>query len=85
MKIAVIGATGGTGKKVIECALGLGHEVIAVARRPEAISSTEGLTVRKGDVFDLPVMIQAISGAEAVISCRSSPQRIIHFRQEGLG
>lgn len=42
-------------------------------------------TVRKGDVFDLPVMIQAISGAEAVISCRSSPQRIIHFRQEGLG
>jgi len=73
MKIAVIGATGGTGKKVIERALTLGHEVIAVARRPEAIAPIEGLTVRKGDVFDLPVMIQAISGAEAVISCIGPP------------
>ncbi|WP_025678863.1 NAD(P)-dependent oxidoreductase [Paenibacillus massiliensis] len=86
MKIAVIGATGGTGKKVIERALGLGHEVIAVARRPEAISSTEGLTVRKGDVFDLPVMIQAISGAEAVISCIGPPLNVSSTSaNKGLG
>lgn len=86
MKIAVIGATGGTGKKVIERALGLGHEVIAVARRPEAISSTEGLTVRKGDVFDLPVMIQAISGAEAVISCIGPPLNVSSTSaKKGLG
>ncbi|WP_269085362.1 NAD(P)H-binding protein [Peribacillus muralis] len=36
MKITVIGATGATGRKVVERALELGHEVIAVARRPEA-------------------------------------------------
>lgn len=34
MKIAIIGATGGTGRKVMEQALAAGHEVIAVVRRP---------------------------------------------------
>lgn len=69
MKIAIIGATGGTGKKVVERALELGHEVIAVARRPEVIGPVERLTVRKGDVFDAASIAKAIVGAEVVISC----------------
>jgi uncharacterized protein YbjT (DUF2867 family) len=39
VKIAVFGATGSTGRKVIERALALGHEVMAIARRPQAIAA----------------------------------------------
>lgn len=76
MKIAVVGATGGTGRKVIERALVLGQEVIAVARRPEAVSPAEGLTVRKGDVLDEYSMVNAIAGADVVISCIGPPSNL---------
>lgn len=48
MKIAIIGATGGTGRKVVERALELGHEVIAVARRPEVIPPQSGSSSGRG-------------------------------------
>lgn len=73
MKIAIIGATGGTGRKVVERALELGHEVVAVARRPEVITPAEQLSTRKGDVFDASSMEKAIAGTEAVISCIGPP------------
>lgn len=73
MKIAIIGATGGTGRKVMELALAAGHEVIAVVRRPEALSPAAGLTIRQGDVFDRSSMILALAGSEAVISCIGPP------------
>ncbi|MEY8744398.1 NAD(P)-dependent oxidoreductase [Bacillales bacterium AN1005] len=73
MKIAVIGATGGTGRKVMERALELGHEVVAIARRPEMISPLKRLTIRQGDVFDESSLVRAIAGAEVVISCISRP------------
>lgn len=69
MKIAIIGATGGTGRKVLERALELGHEVVAVARRPEGITSAEQLIIRQGDVFDVSSMAKAIAGTDVVISC----------------
>lgn len=73
MKIAIIGATGGTGRKVMERALELGHEVVAVARRPEVIPPAERLIIRQGDVFDEPGMAKAIADTDAVISCIGSP------------
>lgn len=69
MKIAVIGATGGTGRKVMERALELGHEVAAVARRPEVITPAERLSTRQGDVFDASSIAKAIAGTDVVISC----------------
>lgn len=69
MKIAVIGATGATGRKVMERALELGHEVVAVARRPEVITPAERLSTRQGDVFDASSMAKAIAGTDVVISC----------------
>ncbi|MFB5676258.1 NAD(P)-dependent oxidoreductase [Paenibacillus terreus] len=69
MKIAVIGATGGTGRKVMKRALELGHEVVAVARRPEVITPAERLSTRQGDVFDASSIAKAIAGTDVVISC----------------
>lgn len=73
MKIAIIGATGGTGRKVMERALELGHKVVAVARRPDVITPAERLIIRQGDVFDAPGMANAIADTDAVISCIGPP------------
>ncbi|ANF97073.1 NAD(P)-dependent oxidoreductase [Paenibacillus bovis] len=69
MKIAVIGATGATGRKVVERALDSGHEVIAVARRPETIASTVRLSVRQGNVLDRTSITNALADTDVVISC----------------
>ncbi|MBX3063275.1 MAG: SDR family oxidoreductase [Anaerolineae bacterium] len=69
MRIAVFGATGGTGKHVVELALMAGHEVTAVARRPSAIPiQHEKLTVLQGDALDLAAVKRGVEGQEAVIS-----------------
>jgi putative NADH-flavin reductase len=68
MKITVFGATGGTGRNVVDVVLAKGHEVVAVARRPETIPPRERLTVRQGDVLDAAGIAPALVGADAVIS-----------------
>jgi uncharacterized protein YbjT (DUF2867 family) len=42
MKIAIFGATGGTGRLVVEQALEAGHEVIAFVRDPSKLNSRIG-------------------------------------------
>lgn len=69
MKLAIFGASGGTGKHVVRQALSRDHDVIAVVRRPDALTLTdERLSVRQGDVLDADSIWQAIEGSEAVIS-----------------
>jgi putative NADH-flavin reductase len=69
MKLAVFGATGGTGKQVLDQALAAGHTVVAVARKPEAIPTTNpALTVARGDVLDRASIAAAITGVDAVVS-----------------
>ncbi len=69
MKLAVFGATGGTGKRVVDHALASGHTVVAVARRPDAITTKHpALTIAKGDVLDPPAIGAAIAGVDAVIA-----------------
>lgn len=69
MKLVVFGATGGTGSQVVERGLAAGHEVTAVARRPEAIARThDHLRVVKGDVLDAASVATALAGADAVLS-----------------
>lgn len=53
LKIAVVGATGGTGHALVENALAAGHAVVAVARRPEAVKIQNlRLDVRRGDLLE---------------------------------
>jgi uncharacterized protein YbjT (DUF2867 family) len=69
MRITVFGATGATGGQVLARALALGHEVVAVARRPEAVPPAARLTVRKADVLDAPSLAGAVEGVDAVVCC----------------
>jgi len=67
-KILVFGATGGTGREVVQQALERGYEVTAVARNPSAFSIRHPfLYVVYGDVLD-PSTLE-LAGMDAVISC----------------
>lgn len=69
MKLVVFGANGGTGAHVVEQALAAGHQVTAVARRPESITHQHPhVTIMQGDVLDPASVEKAIQGHDAVIS-----------------
>lgn len=69
MRVAIVGASGQTGKPLIKEALEQGHEVIAIARSPEKIAFNDPkVTKRQGDAFDEASIIAALEGADAVIT-----------------
>jgi putative NADH-flavin reductase len=69
MRIAVIGAAGRTGRLVVEQALERGHEVIALARTPSAITVEDPkLTVSRADVLAPDGLADVIAGADAIVS-----------------
>jgi putative NADH-flavin reductase len=69
MKLFVIGATGRTGREVVEQALARGHEVTAFVRSPESIGlRNERLTVLKGNAMDEDQLFEAMQNHDAVIS-----------------
>lgn len=68
-RITVFGATGGTGKQLVEQALAAGYEVVAYARDPSKLDiSHEHLTVVQGELSDQASIENAIRGADAVLS-----------------
>ena len=82
MRISVLGASGRTGRQVVEQALEAGHEVVAFVRRPEALDALcERLTVVQGDVLDAERVSEAVAGADAVVSAlgprRDSPEAML--------
>jgi putative NADH-flavin reductase len=69
MRIAVIGATGRTGREVVQQALERGHRVAAVARRPDAVAlEHRDLTIVAGDVLAPESLAEALAGCYAVVS-----------------
>lgn len=70
MRIAVVGATGATGRHVVAVALERGHEVVALARRPDALSDLahDRMTVRQADVHVADTITSACRDVHAVIS-----------------
>ncbi len=67
--LAVLGATGATGRHVVDAALRRGHEVTALVRRPGSFSPAERLSeVVWTDLLDAATLASALTGADAVIS-----------------
>lgn len=72
MRLAVIGPTGRTGELIVRQGLDAGHEIIAVARRPEALSvRSSRLRVVSCDVTD-PATLHGFRDADAVLSALGS-------------
>ena len=73
-EIVVLGATGATGRLLVDQAIDRGHEVVAYVRRPEALSARPGLGVVGGQLTDEPALTAAMAGADAVL-CAIGPTR----------
>src|SRR6266850_3467526 len=74
-RILIVGATGGTGRQLVEQALERGHEVTALARHPSALRIEHPrLTVVQGDVLDYPSVETAVRGQDAVLSALGHKQ-----------
>ncbi len=69
MRIVVFGATGATGRQVVDQSLLAGHEVIAVARRPDQVAPRPRLLARAGDVLDAASLRESCRGGDVVVSC----------------
>lgn len=73
MRTVIFGATGPTGRQLIDQTLAAGHEVTAVARRPETLTPRDGLTITSADVTDPASVDRAVAGSDAVLSSLGVP------------
>jgi putative NADH-flavin reductase len=90
MKIAILGATGSTGRHFVRLALEEGHHVLTFVRNADEFSGREGLSVVVDSVDNVDAMRSAFDGCDAVVSClgvRVSPFAMrgpIDFQQRTL-
>lgn len=94
LKITVIGASGGSGRKTIEALLAEGHQVTAVSRSASKVFSGSVKAI-DGSALDKKTLIKAIQNQDAVIitlGISENPIRVrligpaktpIHIRSEG--
>jgi putative NADH-flavin reductase len=69
MKLFVIGATGGTGREIVQQSLARGHHVTAFVRSPETVTlRNERLNVLKGNMTDENQLSEATRNHDAVVS-----------------
>src|SRR5690242_12904896 len=73
MKVTFFGATGKTGKHLIEHALTRGMEVTVFARATTLFSHPNVRIVR-GELTDMKILAEAIRGADAVLSALGPTQ-----------
>ncbi|UXT49268.1 NAD(P)-dependent oxidoreductase [Agrobacterium tumefaciens] len=67
-KIALVGASGNAGSRILKELSDRGHQVTAIARAPEKIASLPNVVAKKGDVFDQAALSELLRGHDAVIS-----------------
>lgn len=81
MKVALIGASGNAGSRILAEALARGHQVTGIVRHPEKLPAQTGLTAVKGDVFDAAGLAKLLAGHDVVISAvhftASDPKALI--------
>jgi putative NADH-flavin reductase len=74
MRIVVFGANGATGRLLTQQALDVGHDVVAVTRRPGQFPLVhERLRVAEADVHDRTAVARAVAGREVVLSALGVP------------
>ena len=68
MKIAIIGATGNVGRRLVNEALRRGHSVTAIARNTSALTPTPKLALVQADAHDPAALAAVVAGHDAVLS-----------------
>jgi uncharacterized protein len=81
MKVALIGATGNAGSRILSELAHRGHSVTAIVRNPERVPATDGVLAAKGDAFDPKELARLLTGHDAVVSAirftDSDPRKLI--------
>jgi len=81
MDVALIGATGNAGSRILAELTRRGHAVTAIVRNPERVAAQPRVTPRKGDVSDPVSLAALLRGHDAVISAvhftNSDPHTLI--------
>ncbi len=67
MRVAVLGATGATGRLVVDELVRRGHTVVALTRTPDR-GGPEAVSWVRGDARDPAALRDLLSGADAVVS-----------------
>ncbi len=68
MNIALIGASGNAGSRILDELSNRGHTVTAIVRHPERVAKLKGVIPQHGDVFDRRGLTQLLKGHDVVIS-----------------
>ncbi|WP_423462917.1 NAD(P)-dependent oxidoreductase [Promicromonospora sp. MS192] len=84
MRIAVVGASGRTGRELVRAATAAGHEVVAVVRDPSRLADRPD-EVRVADASDVAALTAAFQGVDAVASCLGPvPGESPHVLRDGI-
>jgi uncharacterized protein YbjT (DUF2867 family) len=73
LKVAITGATGFTGQRVVRELLGRGHELRALVRRGRAPALPQGVTPLEGDLLNPATVIELLGPADAFVQAASLP------------
>ena len=65
--IALIGATGNIGSRVLEEALSRKHTVTAITRDPRKVTARAGMVIRAGSTTDAPALVKILKGHDVVV------------------
>jgi putative NADH-flavin reductase len=86
MKIAVVGASGNAGSRIVTELASRGHTVTAIARNPGKIATQPNVTAKPGDVLDQAGLAALFAGHDVAISSvhflDSDPVRLIGAARE---
>ena len=69
LTVAVYGATGGTGRRLVPLLLAAGHRVRVLARTPAKVEGAANLEILQGDATDAGAVARAAEGADVLVSC----------------
>jgi uncharacterized protein len=76
MKIAIIGATGFIGSKILTEAVSRGHSATAISRHPEKVPTQNQVRAIKIEVTDISALTETLRGQDAVIHAASPPREM---------
>lgn len=67
MKVALIGASGHVGSRILAELARRGHQVTAIVRNPEKVAAVDGVQAVKGDVYDRAGLSKLLAGHDAAV------------------
>jgi len=81
MKVALIGATGNAGSRILAELSRRGHEVTAIVRNPEKVPVQPNVIATKGEVSDQGRLSELLAGHDVAVSAvhftQSDPHKLI--------